>query len=69
MQKLLSLLVGFGLGFVLSVILVTLFSPVSGKQITSQLKQHYQGAVKAGHDAAVKRRAELEAELKSLREN
>lgn len=68
MRKLFSLLVGFGLGFALSVILVTLFSPVSGKQITDQLKQHYQGAMDVGREAAAKRRAELESELQSLRE-
>lgn len=68
MRKLFSFIVGLGLGITAGMLLVTLFSPVSGPELRQNLRDHYQEALAAGRKAAAERRTELENELQSLYE-
>ena len=65
MRKLVSLLVGLGLGILLGAVLATLFSPMTSEE----LRAHYERALAAGRKASAARRAELEKELRDLRES
>ena len=67
MKRLLSLLVGFAIGAAAGYALMTLFSPVSGDELRNNMREHYEASLKAGRQAAAKRRAELEKELADLR--
>ena len=67
MRKFLSLLVGLSLGGLIGALLATFFSPVSSDEFQANLQSHYQRALKAGRQASLKRRAELEKELEELR--
>ncbi len=69
MRKLMSLLVGLGVGSTIGAILIALFSPVSAEEFRARLKEHYERALKAGQQASEQRRAELEQELKEMRES
>lgn len=66
MRKLLSYLVGGGLGIAAGMALVTLFAPISGRELRQNLRQHYQNALEAGRKAAAEKRAELEKELADM---
>ena len=68
MRKFLSLLVGLSVGSLIGALLATFFSPVSSDEFQGNLQSHYQRALKAGRAASAKRRAELEDELRELRE-
>lgn len=61
-----SFLVGSGLGIAAGIALVTLFSPLSGRELQQNLRQHYQQALAAGRKAAAEKRAALEKELAEL---
>jgi gas vesicle protein len=63
MRKLLSWMLGIGLGATVGVILVMLFAPASGQEMLSQLKRGWQGTLAEARKANTERRAELEAEL------
>jgi gas vesicle protein len=63
MWKLLSLALGLGLGGAVGVVLVMLFSPVSGEQFVQNLKRGYAETMDAARLASAERRTELEAEL------
>jgi gas vesicle protein len=63
MPKLMSWLLGIGLGALVGALLVTLFAPASGQEIMAQLKQGWQAALQEARKANAARRAELEAEL------
>ena len=64
MRKMTSLLIGLMLGIALGAVLTALFSPMS----SGELRAHYQRALAAGRRASAARRAELEEELRGLRE-
>lgn len=68
MRKLLSFVIGLGAGISLGMLVVALFSPMTGEEFRANLKGHYQDAVEAGRKASAQRRSELEAELKRMRE-
>ena len=68
MRKIRSLLLGFGLGGVLGALLVAFFSPVTSDEFRANWRLHYQRALRAGRMASQKRRAELEGDLKRLRD-
>ncbi len=67
MRKVLSLLVGLGVGAALGVLLVALFSPVSGAQLRANLRQLLLEAVQAAREAQAAKRAELEQQLAEIR--
>ncbi|MEL6308467.1 MAG: hypothetical protein AAFR81_12215 [Chloroflexota bacterium] len=66
MKRLLSLLLGLGGGALAAIIVVTLFSPVSGDELRENLKEHYDNALEAARKAADERRQELEDELAEM---
>ncbi|MGJ3237193.1 MAG: YtxH domain-containing protein [Anaerolineae bacterium] len=66
MRRLISLLVGLGLGTTVAVIIVTLFSPFSGEELRENLKEHYQDALEAARKASEAKRQELEQELAEM---
>ncbi len=68
MRKFLSLLVGLSIGSLIGALLAAFFSPVSSDEFQANLQSHYQRAMTAGREASAKRRRELEAELRELRE-
>ncbi len=63
MRKLLSWMLGIGLGATVSVLLVMLFAPASGPDIIAQFKQGWNATLEEARQANMQRRAELEAEL------
>lgn len=63
MRKLVSFIIGIGVGMALGVGFVALFSPVSGEQFRQNLRNHYEQALATAREASARRRAELEAEL------
>ncbi|MGB1285703.1 MAG: hypothetical protein ACPG7F_04135, partial [Aggregatilineales bacterium] len=63
MRKLFSFIVGLGIGISAGVLLVTLFSPVSGQELQRNLKSHYKESMTEASKAATQKRLELEAEL------
>lgn len=67
MKKLVSLLIGIGVGAALGATLVLLFAPVSGDTLVKTLKAGYAETLEEARDAAEARRKELEGELKSRR--
>ena len=69
MRKLMSLLLGLGVGSTIGAVFIALFSPVSAEEFRASLKDHYERALKAGQQASAERRAELELELKEMRES
>ncbi|MEL7436004.1 MAG: hypothetical protein AAFN11_18815 [Chloroflexota bacterium] len=66
MKRLLSLLLGLCGGALAAIIVVTLFSPVSGDELRENLKEHYDNALEAARKAADERRQELEDELAEM---
>ena len=67
MRKLLSLLIGFGVGAGLGFVLVMLFAPQSGQQLTANLKRGWEETMDEARKASQQRRVELEAELAAMR--
>jgi len=67
MNKLISLLIGFGIGAAIGAALVLLFAPVSGETLVRELKAGYAETMDEARAAAEFRRRELEAELKIRR--
>ncbi len=63
MRKLLSWLLGLGLGATAGALLVLLFAPASGQEIITHLRQSWQEVLAEARLANAQRRAELEAEL------
>ena len=68
MQKTLSYLAGALTGALVGATLVVLFTPASGETIRSDLRNRVEALRDQMKDAAAARRAELEAQLASLRE-
>jgi len=69
MRKVLSFIIGLGLGISAGVLIVTFFSPVSGGEVRQNLRDHYQNALKAAEEASEAKRKELENDLENMREN
>lgn len=69
MRKLLSFIIGLGMGIGTGMLIVTLFSPVSGTELRQNLRDHYQNALKAAQEASEAKRRELEADLEQMRDN
>ena len=68
MRKLLSMLFGLSIGAALGAILVSFFSPFTSTELRDSWRVHYRRALTAGRKASADRRAELENELRDLRE-
>jgi gas vesicle protein len=68
MQKTLSYLAGAVTGALVGATLVVLFTPASGETIRSDLRNRVAALRDQMQNAAAARRAELEAQLASLRE-
>lgn len=67
MRNIIRLLLGFMLGAAVGATLVALFSPVSGQEITANLKRGWAETMEAARQASEQRRAELEAQLAEMR--
>ena len=67
MRKILSLMLGLGLGAAIGVLVVTLFAPTSGEQLVANLKAGWEETLAAARIASAERRQELEAELAAKR--
>ncbi|MAS32423.1 MAG: hypothetical protein CL610_00365 [Anaerolineaceae bacterium] len=68
MRKLLSWLLGIGLGATVGAVLVMLFAPASGQEIVASLKLGWAQTLAEARKANAHRRAELEAELAQMRQ-
>lgn len=68
MRTLLSFIVGLGIGATFGMLVIALFSPVSGEQFRQNLQEHYQNALKSARQASAERRAELEQELEQMQQ-
>lgn len=66
MNKLVSLGIGLALGASVGVLAVLLFTPASGEELVSNLKQGWQETLDEARRASVARRAELEAQLREM---
>jgi gas vesicle protein len=67
MRTLFSFIVGLGIGATLGMLVIAIFSPVSGEAFKANLREHYQNALQSARDASAQRRAELEEELTALK--
>jgi gas vesicle protein len=67
MRKILSLLIGFGLGMAVGAALVMLFAPTAGDQLTANLKRGWDETLADARKASAAKRAELEAQLNAKR--
>lgn len=67
MRKVISLLIGLGVGAALGVLLVVLFSPVSGSQLRANALRMLREAAQAAQKAQAAKRAELEQQLAEIR--
>ncbi|MEO8607008.1 MAG: YtxH domain-containing protein [Chloroflexota bacterium] len=67
MRKLISLVMGFGLGATIGAAMVMLFSPTSGEQLVDNIKRGYAETMAEARKASAVRRAELEAQLAQMR--
>ena len=63
MRRLLAFIGGLLSGAAVGTAVALLFTPTSGDTMRQGLRQRYIGALKAGNEAAQRRRAELEAQL------
>lgn len=67
MRKLLSLMIGFGLGAAVGAALVMLFAPQAGDRLVEELRRGFNETLAEARQASQQRRAELEAQLAALR--
>ncbi len=67
MRKLLSGMLGLGLGAAVGALVVMLFAPASGQEIITSLQQGWAETLNEARRANAQRRSELEAELAQLR--
>jgi gas vesicle protein len=68
MRRLVSYLLGISIGAGVGVLLVTFFSPVSGREVRANLRQHYADSMTAARKAAAAKRAELEKEIETMKQ-
>ncbi len=66
MKTVISWIIGAALGATAAALLVALFSPVSGQDLMRRLKTGYREALQEARKASQERRAELEAQLKTM---
>ena len=66
MRKLLSWMLGLGLGAAAGALLVMLFAPASGQEIMASLQRGWAESLHEARKANSKRRAELEAQLAEI---
>lgn len=66
MRKIVSWIAGFSIGAALAALLIMIFVPETGAQITNRLKAGYAETMEAARQATEQRRAELEAELATM---
>ena len=66
MRKLLSWMLGLGLGAAAGALLVMLFAPASGQEIMASLQRGWAESLNEARRANGKRRAELEAQLAEI---
>ena len=69
MKSLISFIAGAMCGAVVGAAAVLLFTPQSGHELQERLRSQYQFALKEGQRAAADRRAELEAQLATLKQS
>lgn len=67
MRKLLSLMMGVGIGGAVGAVIVMLFAPTSGDQFIKNLKRGWAETMDEARAAREQRRQELEAELARIR--
>ncbi len=67
MRRLLSLIVGMGLGAAVGAAIVMLFAPTTGEQWVTALKRGWRETMDEARKASQQRRLELEAELARMR--
>ncbi len=67
MRKLLSLMIGFGVGAGVGAALVMLFAPAAGEKVIAELKRGWSETLAEARLASQQRRAELEAKLATNR--
>jgi gas vesicle protein len=67
MRKLLSLVIGFGLGAAIGATMVVLFAPTSGDQLVENIKRGFAETMAEARNASTLRRIELEAEVAAMR--
>ena len=67
MNKLISLVIGLGIGAAVGAVLVLMFAPVSGDTLVKNLKAGYAETLEEARTASETRRKELESELKARR--
>lgn len=67
MRKLLSLMIGFGVGAGIGAALVMMFAPEAGDRVIAELKRGWQETMAEARKASQQRRIELEAELAAKR--
>jgi gas vesicle protein len=66
-RRLLSLVIGMGLGAAVGVAIVMLFAPTTGDQWVKELKRGWSETMEEARKASEQRRRELEAELARMR--
>ena len=66
MKKILSWLIGLSIGVAIGAVIIMIFVPETGEQITERLKEGYKGALEEARKAAATRRQELEDELANI---
>lgn len=66
MRKLLSWMLGLGLGAAAGALLVMLFAPASGQEIMASLQRGWAESVNEARRANARRRAELETQLAAI---
>lgn len=64
MRKIVSLLVGAGIGAGIAIASVVLLSPFSGEEFRARWREHLQNARNTASQAQAEKRAELEAQLR-----
>ncbi|MDX1991701.1 MAG: YtxH domain-containing protein [bacterium] len=66
MNKMRSWLIGFTIGAGIAVVLVALFSPISGEEVVQRLREGFRETMAEAKQASENRRRELEAELAQM---
>ncbi len=67
MRKLMSLMIGFGVGAGIGAALVMLFAPEAGEKVIAELKRGWAETMAEARLASQQRRADLEAQLAANR--
>jgi len=65
-KKILSWLIGLSIGAAIGAVIIMIFVPETGEQITNRIKEGFEGAMEEARKAAATRRKELEEELATI---